>query len=398
MPFDPCREWLGIDAVDLGDPHRVLGIPFSETNADAIIHAAEARLAELREISPGPFARAHEALQARVHEARDALLTTAVQMPSEEPVNVAAAPDLPLSSPFVSVRRPVARRSKRPNGSAGILITVGSLLAASVAVVAFFMISDNGVLKQVAVVTPTPKPTPTAKPTPPPPAKVEPAPTPEPRRPAVPEPEPAPEPALEPAPAPELIAEEVRQNAAARARMIESLETSLRDAHRALQREEFDTADRTIKAASSEVGDDVEANSRLERWRLFATYARGFIGYQERAFEAATAGREYEAEGRIFSVIEITPTIFIYKLAGKIERVPRDRVDPRIAMAIVESWFAADGRAANHLFLGAHWLCLDPPDTRRARGEWQIAGVGGEQVGPLLMLLDDPVIRRAARR
>lgn len=398
MPFDPCREWLGIDAVDLGDPHRVLGIPFSETNADAIIHAAEARLAELREISPGPFARAHEALQARVHEARDALLTTAVRMPPAEPVDVAAAPDLPLPSPFVSVRRPVARRSKRPNGSAGILITVGSLLAASVAVVAFFMISDNGVLKQVAVVTPTPKPTPTAKPTPPPPAKVEPAPTPEPRRPAVPEPEPAPEPALEPAPAPELIAEEVRQNAAARARMIESLETSLRDAHRALQREEFDTADRTIKAASREVGDDVEANSRLERWRLFATYARGFIGYQERAFEAATAGREYEAEGRIFSVIEITPTIFIYKLAGKIERVPRDRVDPRIAMAIVESWFAADGRAANHLFLGAHWLCLDPPDTRRARGEWQIAGVGGEQVGPLLMLLDDPVIRRAARR
>ena len=398
MPFDPCREWLGIDAVDLGDPHRVLGIPFSETNADAIIHAAEARLAELREISPGPFARAHEALQARVHEARDALLTTAVQMPSEEPVNVAAAPDLPLSSPFVSVRRPVARRSKRPNGSAGILITVGSLLAASVAVVAFFMISDNGVLKQVAVVTPTPKPTPTAKPTPPPPAKVEPAPTPEPRRPAVPEPEPAPEPALEPAPAPELIAEEVRQNAAARARMIESLETSLRDAHRALQREEFDTADRTIKAASREVGDDVEANSRLERWRLFATYARSFAGYQEQAFEAATAGREYELDGRIFSVIEITPTMFIYKLAGKTERVPRDQVDPRIAMAIVESWFAADGRAGNHLFLGAHWLCLDPPDTRRARADWQIAGDGGEQVGPLLMLLDDPVIRRAARR
>jgi len=180
--------------------------------------------------------------------------------------------------------------------------------------------------------------------------------------------------------------------------MIESLEASLRDAHRALQREEFDTADRTIKAASREVGDDVEANSRLERWRLFATYARDFVGYQEQAFKAATAGREYEADGRTFAVIEITPTMFIYKLAGKTERVPRGQVDPRIAMAIVESWFAADGRAANHLFLGAHWLCLDPPDTRRARGDWQIAGVGGEQVGPLLMLLDDPVIRRAAGR
>ena len=90
--------------------------------------------------------------------------------------------------------------------------------------------------------------------------------------------------------------------------------------------------------------------------------------------------------------------MFIYKLAGKIELIPRDRVDPRIAMAIVESWFDTDGRAANHLFLGARWLCLDPPDTRRARADWQIAGDGGEQVGPLLMLLDDPVIRRAARR
>ena len=392
MPFDPCREWLGIDAVDLGDPHRVLGIPFTQTNADAIIHAAEARLAGLRAISPGPFARAHEALQARVIEARDALLTTAVQMPPAEPVDVAAAPDLPLSSSSVSVRRPVARRSKRANSSAGILITVGSLLAASVAVVAFFVVSGNGVLKQVAVVTPTPQPTPTAKPTPPPPAKVEPTPTQKPRRPAAPKPEPVPE------PVPELSDKDAGQNAAARARMIESLEASLRDAHRALQREEFDTADRTIKAASSEVGDDVDANSRLERWRLFATYARGFIGYREKAFEAATAGRQYEADGRTFSVIEITPTMFIYKLAGKIERVPRDRVDPRIAMAIVESWFDTDGRAANHLFLGAHWLCLDPPDTRRARGEWQIAGDGGEQVGPLLLLVDDPVIRRAAGR
>ena len=392
MPFDPCREWLGIDAVDLGDPHRVLGIPFTQTNADAIIHAAEARLAGLRAISPGPFARAHEALQARVIEARDALLTTAVQMPPAEPVDVAAAPDLPLSSSSVSVRRPVARQSKRANSSAGILITVGSLLAASVAVVAFFVVSGNGVLKQVAVVTPTPQPTPTAIPPPPPPAKVEPTPTQKPRRPAAPKPEPVPE------PVPELSDKDAGQNAAARARMIESLEASLRDAHRALQREEFDTADRTIKAASSEVGDDVDANSRLERWRLFATYARGFIGYREKAFEAATAGRQYEADGRTFSVIEITPTMFIYKLAGKIERVPRDRVDPRIAMAIVESWFDTDGRAANHLFLGAHWLCLDPPDTRRARSEWQIAGDGGEQVGPLLLLVDDPVIRRAAGR
>lgn len=181
-------------------------------------------------------------------------------------------------------------------------------------------------------------------------------------------------------------------------RSAEAVATAVRDAYAALQRGEYDTADRAIRSAADQVGDDVEAATRIERWRLLATYARAFEGYRDQAFKAASAGREYQAEGRTFSVIEINPELFIYKMAGKIERVPREQVDPRIALAVVETWFAADGRAANHLFLGAQALCLDPPDTRRARAEWQIAGQGGEQVAALVALLDDPVVRRAGGR
>lgn len=193
-------------------------------------------------------------------------------------------------------------------------------------------------------------------------------------------------------------AAEQREREQQQARMREAFDADLREAYAALQRQEFDTADRAIAAAGRQVGDDVELATRIERWRLLATYARRFVGYREQAFKAANAGREYDLGDTKFAVIEITPEKFVYRLRGKIERKAPDEVDPRIAMAIVEAWFAADGRAANSLFLGAQAFCLDPPDLRRARGEWQRAGQGGEQAAPLLALLDDPVIRRAGGR
>jgi hypothetical protein len=186
-------------------------------------------------------------------------------------------------------------------------------------------------------------------------------------------------------------------NAAERAGIAAAVNDALAKAYEALCGEDFDAADRLLAAAEKDVGNDVEAATRVQRWQLLAGYAREFTRFRGEAFASAHAGREYEVDREVVSIIEITPDLFIYKKAGRIERVPRGEVDRRLEMAIVETWFAGDGRAANHLFLGAGWLCHDPPAVRRARAEWQIAGAGGEQVAPLLALLDDPVLRQVGR-
>jgi hypothetical protein len=71
-PFDPCRQWLGIDAVELVTPHRVLGISPLETDPLVIVRAADQKLGVLRSIDPGPLGRARDALVTRVEQARDA--------------------------------------------------------------------------------------------------------------------------------------------------------------------------------------------------------------------------------------------------------------------------------------------------------------------------------------
>lgn len=496
MAFDPCREWLGIDAVSLGDPARVLGVPDGCRDAAVIGRAAEARLESLRRVTPGPFAKAHAALTARVEEARDALLAAAFsaspatpttdQRPSfaprgqssapasapwltaaDEPAPVPtsfARPEVDAESPLGSPIRRTAARGRSSSGAGGLLLTAFALLAAAVAVMVFLVVRPDPFGTQVAVKKPAPA-APDTHETKHPPGD----PNPHPRQPAVVKHDSATkndarppamaaqatggptaaqvdpgdvtrddreaerirteaearareadrrrmekeeqarrevEMAEQKAAAAAREAEEARrreemaakegdqQAAQERAKMQESLTKALRDAYAALQRGEFDTADRMIAAAGNHVGDDVEGATRIERWRLLATYAREFVKFRDQAYTAANAGREYAVDGKPFAIIEITPDKFVYKLAGKIERASRETVDPRIAMAVVEGWFEADGRAANHLFLGAQWLCLDPPNSARAKAEWRKAGDGGEQVEPLMALLDDPVIRR----
>jgi len=436
MSFDPAREWLGVDAIDLADPHRVLGISRSESDPAVITAAAERQLAVLRSVEPGPFARAHAALLARVEEARDAVLAAATAHPgraAELPLNPAPplspAPPLPpvapalqppsaadgglevprppealeehVPSPFPAATAGRSRRRRRP-GSAdsdtafGFAVGVLSTLAVAVAVVAFFVSQrkEPDVARRVSPATggsqPPSRPSPVRRPRAPDTGKPERQRSPRPNREqdqrrSQPDESPAATAAVTP-PSPPPEPPSSRPSA-------EAFDSALGDAYRALQRQEFDTADRAIASAGKHVGDDVEAVTRVERWRLLATYARKFIGYREQAFQSARAGREYQLGDTRFSVIEITPEKFIYKLRGKTERVARDQVDPRIELAIVEAWF--DGRAANHLFLGANAICLDPPNLGRARDEWQRAGKEGQ---PLLALLDDPVIRRAGGR
>lgn len=510
MAFDPCREWLGIDAVDLGDPSRVLGLPPDCRDAALIARAAEMRLESLSRVAPGPFAKAHAAIVARVEEARDSLLAAAFSRGTSAPPAQPRSPFAPPPPPAVastsrwagvgdassaapaapaaaddaepvlgpSLRRPVLRSRSSSSGAGGLLLTSFALLAAAVAVLVFLMLRPDPFGTQVAVKKtaqttaapatsgtkpaggdggPTrPRPPATTKQpemTPPTPAPATPATVDPPDREAKPATPDRSEKDKEQRPAQGEMqqaetekaemqqqqaerlrrerekeeqsrrdaemaeqkaiaareAEEARRKAEMaepagtqeadqeRARMQEALDKSLGEAFKALQRGEFDTADRAIKAADTHVGDDVEAATRIERWRLLATYAREFVGFREQAITAANAGREFQVDGKPFAVIEITPDMFIYKQDGKIERVPRERVDPRIELAVVEGWFEADGRAANHLFLGARWLCLDPPNPSRARAEWRKAGEGGEQVDPLNALLEDPVIRRSGR-
>jgi hypothetical protein len=473
MAFDPCREWLGIDAVDLADPCRVLGLGHGGQDAEAIGRAADARLEALSRVAPGPFAKAHAALIAKVEEARDFLLAqtfTAAAMsqsaavapaPLEPPgVHVGSArwPGTPASSEYVPatespddeflaaqmVGRPTKRARRASSGAGGLLLTSLALLAAAAALIVVLMLGTERDARRVGLASGQSGPakpgaaavTRPQSPVVPPPAA---SPRPAAASPAAGPPPTAdrPESAAEPPPGDgadgqlqqrmenepsrrdaalatqqaaaaqaaeearrraELQAAEAKQRAEQEQRQMQAaFEAALADAYAALQRGEFDTADRAIAAAEKRVGDDVEAATRLERWRLLATYARDFVGHRDQAFAAANAaGSEYTVEGKTFAVIEITPDKFIYRLSGRTERVDRERA-PQIEMAIVEAWFAADGRPANHLFLGAHWLCLDPPNRARAKAAWRIAGAGGEQVEPLVALLDDPVILGAAR-
>ncbi len=481
MPFDPCREWLGIASTDLKDPHRVLAISTTETDGDTIARLAEERLARLAKIIPGPFAKAHAALMTRIAEARDTLLATATWdseldesdknpggspppaptfSPPPPPAMAAAArpltsapplppvptlpggapgavvdppfygqgavaePDFlqPETIPFVPVaagpRAAAVRRSSGSSGGAGLgIFAIVLAIAVGVGYYAYKALDVEGRGWQVALNSPVVRPAAPQPPDPMPPAPPPEAPPPmaeEPSRPPSKRPRDstsppaesrAPEegtegmsPAMPPPGTPTIDPEAERRVAAERARIAELVSTSMDDAYRALQRGEFDAADRTLASVAKQVGDDVEAATRIERWRFLATYARAYSDYRDKAFQAANSGREYEIDDRRLVVVEVTPTKFIYRVSGRNVEMPRDRLSPRIEMTVVETWFAADGRASNHLFLGTRWLCFDPPDTRRARAAWQKAGDGGENVSPLMALLDDPVIRQTDGR
>jgi hypothetical protein len=79
--FDPSREWLGIDAVDLADPRLVLGLSAAPLDRETVSRAADERLARLRGFDPGPFTIAHGALVKRVEQCRDELLASLPAQP-----------------------------------------------------------------------------------------------------------------------------------------------------------------------------------------------------------------------------------------------------------------------------------------------------------------------------
>lgn len=159
--FDPCKQWLGIDALSLGDPWLVLGVARGETNPLAIVRAADARLTVLRSVPPGPLTLARDALVKRVEAARDELLTSAAQSGVVTPPAAAPAPRPMFSPPPVPMPPPVPsaplpaslttptepttiRLSKRPvaqqTSGGHVAVAIASLLAVVMAAAVAYVI------------------------------------------------------------------------------------------------------------------------------------------------------------------------------------------------------------------------------------------------------------------
>lgn len=456
MAFDPCREWLGIDAVDLDKPHLVLGLSAAETDPVAVSRAAATRLAILNSLAPGPFVVARDALLQRVQEARDSMLEAlpppggmaAADPPVPRPAPRQIAPWAHASSRSSSLSLPGAdpgpatwpaptavagqggfafdssdvrprgtayhphhhshRHASRSATSGAALPAIALLLAASAGLGGYWYASRDKADRQIAsrdAERPSRRPTadepdrdqpgrPRAEPSERPRSRPRPRPRPD-------ADDPPPSPVSAPTPAQPQPAQPqppvVPGDEAAAARAAAAVDASLRKAFAAITSKDYASAGRTIQAARDQAGDDPDLHARIDRWNLFNEYAKDFAGHAANALKAANAGRDYALGKTRIAVIESTPTMLVYKQAGAVKRVPRERVPHDVLTAIVGTWFAADGRAANHIFLGIHHLAQPHPDVAAARREWHTATSGGESMAGMMPLLDDPIIADAAR-
>jgi len=169
-----------------------------------------------------------------------------------------------------------------------------------------------------------------------------------------------------------------------------AIEKALRAAYAAIRSGDFDASVQAIDSVES--GDDEAIRDRLARWKRFTGYAKGFKELREKAYRAA-ANSEFELDDRIIIIIEIDEERIVYRDSGKQQRMRLEDLPPEIDRAIVEQWLGRDGRAANHLFLGASHLAKDRPSPADASREWRRAAAGGEADGRLLEpLVKDPVI------
>ena len=452
-PLDPCKQWLGIDAVDLGNARLVLGVSPQEADPLVVLRAAEARLNLLRAISPGPFAMARAGLIQRVEEAREKLLAeiaasppqpqtgaaVAFAMPappSQRAAPAAAVPPVPPTVPggafhsdgggveTIAIRTTVYRK-KTP--VAGIALTVLALSA-----LAGWLVYSNvyGKLKGGKPNTAksaerhTAHVETAADPVRPPQknsrraGKDDDAPTdptsdravstskpPSQRMERTRPSRPKPEPEEEPMPAEEKPAEINRVNekpeedkpadappAEAMAKADSRLDATLAEALESLRREEDDTVTRLLAVASKQADGD-DAKQRVTGWKLLATYYKGFLDYREKALAAVKPGDEYDVKNQKVGVVEVDDEKFIYRTAGGNKTVARDKIPAGIVLAIVMQWF--DANPANDLYLGAYHLAKPEPDPERAREHWQQALAAGADASGLLPLLDDPVFARS---
>jgi len=451
--FDPSREWLGIDAVDLGDPFRVLGLP-ADVSDPAIVTAAATRLLDrLHGIDPGPFKIAHEALVQRIETCRDELLATVAarsprfvppppQAGGAAPIHAAstaapsglpplvvpaamndgcpAEPLAPATEPeVVVVRRSTPVRRPQPSAMPALL----SLLALTVVGVAAYRFwprpaaagsqrdeprlaklpqppdpptSDVIDSRPPSAVSPVPVP-PTRPPTRPPVASPPTPPSSDAKPAAVTQPQPQPSPPPQPQPSPPPQPAPPAPDPQARARAAILVEDALRAAYDAIRADDFNTANRQVATAARLAAQDDALTQRVTCWRQFARYASQAADYREQALDAANAGGDFDVGNKRIAVIESTRQRFVYRREGRnVAFTPRSTAPDPVVTAILRAWFAAADKPGNDVFLGVHLVARREPNLRLAAQAWERARQGGEDVSLLVPLLADGVIRDVA--
>lgn len=436
-PFDPCRQWLGIDAVELENARRVLGVGVAETDPVVVVRAADARLNLLRSLSPGPFEMARTALIKRVEEARDKVLAECAASPaaprsasgfampappaqwSAPPPPLRPRPDAPGGPPPVpgqavaqagvpqsagfpeEIRiRTTIYRKRTP--WVGITLAVLGLAAAAGGLGYYYTnkvrpkgrrgavgreVAAGGSMEGPARGKPDsddaaapqqverePQKTPKPKPRPKPKPKPEPAPP-------VPEP-PIPEPpAPKPEPAPDMTDD--LQDEATDKRLAEVLAAMREGASaediRPLLEEAF-------KGAKAAIG-----RRRVEAWQQLAAYYRGFLGYRDEALAAVQPGDEFKVNERVIIVNEVNDATLKIRADGQNKTYPRTKIPGGIVLAIVTRFLENGKNAANDLYFGAYHLAKPASDPALAREHWERADAGGADASALMKLLDDPV-------
>jgi hypothetical protein len=170
-----------------------------------------------------------------------------------------------------------------------------------------------------------------------------------------------------------------------------AIEKSLQVAYAAIRNGDFDAASAVIDSVVA--GADPALRARLDRWKRFTACAKGYSELRAKAYRAAVSS-EFEIGDRVIIIVEIDEEQLIFRDSGKQMKVRLDELPTEIDRAIVEQWVGRDGRAANHLFLGASHLARDRPSPDDALREWRCAASAGESDGMLMLypLIMDSVI------
>jgi hypothetical protein len=452
--FDPCKQWLGIDAVDLGDPRRVLGLPAGQLDSQTIIRAATNKLSLLQSVQPGAFAMAHAALIRRVTESRDALLAESVasapvrfSMPPPPPGVAAMAPPpvppaftmppvppVPPVAPTVSTSPAVSAADEpvialrtrtvpnhRPKSAAGPVVMLAvAALSAVVAIMGYQaylqrLAPPKNKNREVATIEREPEPPvarpnepdmadpprsddpvatpPTSRPRPAPPSEPEPEPEPEPGPAATAAPDPKPAAAEMTTPAPEPPKPPPAPPTPSDDESMRKVVALLQEAFRAMQRQDFQESTRALEAARKAAADEAMLE-RVTSFEELGSCAEKFSEFREQALADLRPGMEYEVptakSARRIAIVEVNDDEIVYREAGRNDRWPRDKIPAAVLTHIVREWF--DGRPDNHLFLGAYFATKPEPDLANARAAWSTARDRGADAAGLLPLLEDPLL------